>query len=86
MLDVGSGIGGALLTTLTLFERLRAMGVEIVSAIAAEVRRRPGGDRRHLPRTAAGGLPLMQELVAPVSTEENETRLDPLFYWQLTLH
>lgn len=40
LLDVGSGVGGALLTTLTLFDELRAVGVEIVPEIAAETRRR----------------------------------------------
>lgn len=40
LLDVGSGVGGALLTTLTLFDELRAVGVEIVPEIAAESRRR----------------------------------------------
>jgi hypothetical protein len=37
---VGSGIGGALLTTLTLFDKLRAVGVEIVLEVAAELGRR----------------------------------------------
>jgi SAM-dependent methyltransferase len=40
LLDVGSGIGGALLTTLTVFDKLHAVGVEIVPEIAAETRRR----------------------------------------------
>jgi SAM-dependent methyltransferase len=40
LLDVGSGVGGALITTLTLFDELRAVGVEIVPEIAAETRRR----------------------------------------------
>ncbi|GLY92499.1 SAM-dependent methyltransferase [Actinoallomurus iriomotensis] len=40
LLDVGSGVGGALLTTLTLFDKLHAVGVEIVPEIAAETRRR----------------------------------------------
>ena len=39
-LDVGSGVGGALLTTVSLFERLRAVGVELVPEIADELRRR----------------------------------------------
>lgn len=37
LLDVGSGVGG---TPLTMFERLRAIGVEIVPGIAEEIRRR----------------------------------------------
>ncbi|WP_269857595.1 SAM-dependent methyltransferase [Streptomyces sp. RPT161] len=40
LLDVGSGVGGALLTTLTLFEELRAVGVEVVPEVATELRRR----------------------------------------------
>ncbi|QWF78122.1 SAM-dependent methyltransferase [Amycolatopsis sp. CA-230715] len=40
LLDVGSGVGGALLTTATLFDELRAVGVEIVAETAAESRRR----------------------------------------------
>lgn len=40
LLDVGSGVGGALLTTLTLFDKLRAVGVEVVPEVAAELRRR----------------------------------------------
>ncbi|MFR0359243.1 SAM-dependent methyltransferase [Streptomyces sediminimaris] len=40
LLDVGSGVGGALLTTLSLFPGLRAVGVEIVPAVAAETRDR----------------------------------------------
>jgi SAM-dependent methyltransferase len=40
LLDVGSGVGGALLTTLALFDELRAVGVEIVPEVAAEARRR----------------------------------------------
>lgn len=42
LLDVGSGVGGALLTALTLFDKLRAVGVEIVPEVAAECRRRAG--------------------------------------------
>ncbi|MEU6132685.1 class I SAM-dependent methyltransferase [Saccharopolyspora sp. NPDC047091] len=37
LLDVGSGVGGALLTTLTLFDGLRAVGVEVVPEVAAEL-------------------------------------------------
>ncbi|MEE1939647.1 class I SAM-dependent methyltransferase [Streptomyces sp. TRM 70361] len=40
LLDVGSGVGGALLTTLTLFDGLRAVGVETVPEVAAELGRR----------------------------------------------
>lgn len=40
LLDVGSGVGGALLTTLTLFDKLRAVGVEIVPEVADELGRR----------------------------------------------
>jgi SAM-dependent methyltransferase len=40
LLDVGSGVGGALLTTLTLFDGLRAVGVEVVPEVAAEARLR----------------------------------------------
>jgi SAM-dependent methyltransferase len=40
LLDVGSGVGGALLTTLTLFGELRAVGVEIVPEVAAALGRR----------------------------------------------
>lgn len=40
LLDVGSGIGGALLTSLQLFETLRAVGVEIVPEVADELSRR----------------------------------------------
>lgn len=40
LLDVGSGVGGALLTTLSLFDKLHAVGVEIIPEVAAEVRRR----------------------------------------------
>ncbi|MFD6157452.1 SAM-dependent methyltransferase [Nocardia sp. NPDC060256] len=40
VLDVGSGIGGGLLTTLSLFDTLRAVGVEVVPEVAAELRRR----------------------------------------------
>ncbi|WP_434453337.1 SAM-dependent methyltransferase [Lentzea sp. E54] len=40
LLDVGSGIGGVLLTTLTLFDKLRAVGVEIVPEVAAELGKR----------------------------------------------
>ncbi|GAB3570835.1 hypothetical protein GCM10027445_25110 [Amycolatopsis endophytica] len=40
LLDVGSGVGGALLTTLALFPELRAVGAEIVPEVAAETRRR----------------------------------------------
>jgi SAM-dependent methyltransferase len=39
-LDVGSGIGGALLTTLSLFGELRGVGVEVVAAVAKELRDR----------------------------------------------
>lgn len=38
LLDVGSGVGGALLTTLALFPELRAVGVEMVPEVAAETR------------------------------------------------
>ncbi|MFD2420786.1 methyltransferase domain-containing protein [Amycolatopsis pigmentata] len=37
LLDVGSGVGGALLTTLTLYEELRAVGVEVAGEVAAEL-------------------------------------------------
>jgi SAM-dependent methyltransferase len=40
LLDVGSGVGGALVTTLTLFDKLRAVGVEIVPEVTAELGRR----------------------------------------------
>lgn len=40
LLDVGSGVGGALLTTLTLFEKLHAVGIENVPEVAKEVQRR----------------------------------------------
>nr|WTC14144.1 class I SAM-dependent methyltransferase [Streptomyces anthocyanicus] len=40
LLDVGCGVGGALLTALTLFDRLRAVGVETVPEVADECRRR----------------------------------------------
>ncbi|WP_157777809.1 SAM-dependent methyltransferase [Nocardia terpenica] len=40
VLDVGSGVGGGLLTTLSLFDSLRAVGVEVVPEVAAELRRR----------------------------------------------
>ncbi|MEU9151769.1 class I SAM-dependent methyltransferase [Streptomyces sp. NPDC048417] len=40
LLDVGSGVGGALLTGLTLFDKLHAVGVESVPEVAAECRRR----------------------------------------------
>ncbi|MFE7752337.1 methyltransferase domain-containing protein [Streptomyces sp. NPDC057428] len=40
LLDVGTGIGGALLTGLTLFDKLHAVGVELVADVAAECRRR----------------------------------------------
>ncbi|WP_189750377.1 SAM-dependent methyltransferase [Streptomyces tendae] len=40
LLDVGTGVGGALITGLTLFEGLRAVGVESVPEVAAECRRR----------------------------------------------
>ncbi|KOV79708.1 cyclopropane-fatty-acyl-phospholipid synthase family protein [Nocardia sp. NRRL S-836] len=40
LLDVGSGVGGALLTTLGLFDRLRAVGVEVVAEVADELRER----------------------------------------------
>jgi SAM-dependent methyltransferase len=37
MLDVGSGVGGAVLTALSVFDRLRAVAVEIVPEVAAEL-------------------------------------------------
>lgn len=40
LLDVGSGVGGALLTTLSLFPKLHAVGAEIVPAVATETRAR----------------------------------------------
>ncbi|WP_143249813.1 SAM-dependent methyltransferase [Amycolatopsis sacchari] len=40
LLDVGSGKGGALLTTLTAFPGLRAVGVESVPEVIEETRRR----------------------------------------------
>ncbi|WP_399896188.1 SAM-dependent methyltransferase [Streptomyces sp. BBFR51] len=40
LLDVGCGVGGAMLTALTLFGRLHAVGVEMVPEVAAECRRR----------------------------------------------
>ncbi|MEU5629778.1 MULTISPECIES: SAM-dependent methyltransferase [Streptomyces] len=40
LLDVGSGVGGALLTTLTMFPQLRAVGVERADDIVRELRRR----------------------------------------------
>ncbi|MQY20983.1 class I SAM-dependent methyltransferase [Nocardia macrotermitis] len=55
LLDVGTGVGGALLTTLALFPELRAVGVEIVPEVAAETRVRAeeaGVARRVEVRTA----------------------------------
>lgn len=40
LLDVGCGVGGALLTTLTLFEDLHAVGIELVPEVAEETRAR----------------------------------------------
>ncbi|SDS86311.1 SAM-dependent methyltransferase [Microlunatus soli] len=40
LIDAGSGVGGALLTTLTMFDTLRAVGVEFVPEVAAELRSR----------------------------------------------
>ncbi|WP_052720380.1 SAM-dependent methyltransferase [Actinoplanes rectilineatus] len=40
LLDVGSGVGGALLTTAVLFPAARATGVEVIAAVAEETRRR----------------------------------------------
>ncbi|MBB4689004.1 SAM-dependent methyltransferase [Amycolatopsis jiangsuensis] len=40
LLDVGSGVGGFLLTTTSLFDRLHAVGVEVVEEVAAELRSR----------------------------------------------
>jgi SAM-dependent methyltransferase len=37
MLDVGSGVGGEVLTSLSLFDRLSAVAVEIVPEVAAEL-------------------------------------------------
>jgi SAM-dependent methyltransferase len=39
-LDVGSGIGGALLTTLSLFGELHGVGVEVAAAVAKELQDR----------------------------------------------
>ncbi|MFE0416060.1 SAM-dependent methyltransferase [Streptomyces tendae] len=40
LLDVGSGVGGALLTTLTMFPQVRAVGVERADDVVRELRRR----------------------------------------------
>ncbi|MEV4807769.1 hypothetical protein AB0K18_47915 [Nonomuraea sp. NPDC049421] len=40
LLDLGSGIGGALLTTLTMFPELRAVGVERAEDVVKELRER----------------------------------------------
>ncbi|GAB6897252.1 SAM-dependent methyltransferase [Kineosporia succinea] len=40
MLDLGSGVGGALLTTAQLYPKLKLVGVEIVPEVAAEAERR----------------------------------------------
>ncbi|MEV4477821.1 SAM-dependent methyltransferase [Nonomuraea salmonea] len=40
LLDIGSGIGGALLTTLTMFPELRAVGVERAEDVVKELRER----------------------------------------------
>jgi cyclopropane fatty-acyl-phospholipid synthase-like methyltransferase len=40
LLDVGCGVGGALLTTLTLVDKLQAVGIEIVPEVAGECARR----------------------------------------------
>ncbi|MFE5923220.1 SAM-dependent methyltransferase [Streptomyces sp. NPDC056468] len=40
LLDVGSGVGGALLSTLTLFDKLHAVGVDVVPEVTAELSRR----------------------------------------------
>jgi predicted O-methyltransferase YrrM len=40
MLDLGIGVGGALLTTAQLYPQLRLVGVEIVPEVAEEARRR----------------------------------------------
>jgi SAM-dependent methyltransferase len=40
LLDIGSGVGGALLTTLTMFPELRAVGVERAGDVVKELRER----------------------------------------------
>lgn len=61
LLDVGSGVGGALLTTLALHDGLRAVGVEVVPAVAAELTARAAdagvADRLDVRVTDARELP-----------------------------
>ncbi|GHF40890.1 SAM-dependent methyltransferase [Amycolatopsis bartoniae] len=60
LLDLGSGVGGALLTSLALYPRLRAVGVELVPEVAAELRDRAReaglGDRVEIREADATGL------------------------------
>lgn len=68
LLDLGSGAGGALLSTLAMFPGLRAVGVEVVGAVAHELRARAAdsgvADRVEIHAADASELTLESEFGA----------------------
>ncbi|GAA3548395.1 hypothetical protein GCM10022222_34970 [Amycolatopsis ultiminotia] len=71
VLDVGSGIGGTLLTTVSLFDQLHGVGVEVVAEIATELRS----------RTQAAGLADRVEIRAVDARELNDEGVFAASFW-----
>ncbi|MGV9504048.1 SAM-dependent methyltransferase [Streptomyces tendae] len=71
LLDVGSGVGGALLTTLTMFPQLRAVGVERADDVVKELRR----------RAEAAGVASRVELRCADARELSDEAVCEVAYW-----